>query len=190
MIHNLTPHRRQGVDHLRHRLHPGDSRRPRQDIKPRAADLDGRAERRASIRCSTSLKGSGANGQFTYPKTPPTRTTAAKTEERVDGRPRRRARRHRRPPAPRRPARRPLPDAGRRIGRSRLRGQGSVEGDTAHLFQSEADVLRARGRGVVGRGHDRRPAPTGRCRSRRATCCRSRPPTTSATRRGTSRWAS
>ena len=54
----------------------------------------------------------------------------------------------------------------------------------------EGEVLRAGRRRLVGRGDDGDAGGLARRRRARATCCRSRPPTTRGARPGTSRWGS
>ena len=131
-------------------------------------------------------QGQRHDGKFTYPddatdpyERPARRTSGRSTDDGVLSRPRR-------PPAPRRPARRPLAAAPARRHRSRPK----LGPATPRTSSVGGEVLRAGGRGVVGRvddGDARRLAGRG---ARRATCCRSRPPTTRRARRGTSRWGS
>ena len=80
-LHDPQPHadRRPGVDHLRHRLHPGRPRRRPQGIKARPARSGWTSRTASPTRCSTSSRARATNGQFTYPKDAATRTTAAKT---------------------------------------------------------------------------------------------------------------
>ena len=101
----------------------------------------------SSTRCSTCSRAAAPTGTFTYPDDAPIRTRAA-GEEHVDGADRRRAGGDRRAPAPRRPLRRLSVDARRPRPRTAS-------------FTSKAQVLRARGRGVVGRVDDRDPRRLG-----------------------------
>ena len=111
-------------------------------------------------------RAAGATASFTYPDDDPNAYARRQPAQPLGRRPRRDARGHRRPPAPGRPVDRPR--------RSRAAAR------TVELFRSQGELLRARGRGVVGRRDDRDAARTGASRSRRATCSRVGAPTTRA----------
>ena len=64
------------------------------------------------------------------------------------------------------------------------------DGRTTRALPLAREVLRAGGRGLLGRLHDRDAAGLAGRRCARATCSASRAPTTPARRRGTSRWRS
>ena len=137
MLHNLTPKRDTGVGHLRHRLRPGD-RAGRSEHQGRAPDLDRRAERQRSTRCSTCIKGTGTDGDVHLPRRRP--EPVRRGRRRTSG-PSTRRRAGRRRPATCTPA------------ACTTTCYGSTRGGQTDATSSrpKAQLLRARGRGVVGR---------------------------------------
>ena len=199
MIHNLTPTPDQvwityDIDFI-----PATAPAA-QGIRPVAPDLDGRAERRdlPGVRRAAGRRRRTASTPTPTGRRQPVRTARQTNLWTVDrdgvlvG--------DRRPPAPGRPARRPVTAPGaaaRRRARplqhaARKRCGARPLGRRRHRAPLPVDgrLLRAGRRGLVGRGDDRHAARTGACRSTRATCCGSPPPTTPSGRRGTSRWGS
>ena len=83
MIHNLLPTVGRGLAHLRHRLHPED-RPAAASIKPvRPVWMD--VQNGETYPVFDAFKGTGTNGLYTYPRTPPIPTRAAK--QHLDRRP-------------------------------------------------------------------------------------------------------
>ena len=187
MIHNLTVQGGAGLHHLRHRLRARDLARRRPD-HPGAPDLDGRREppHLPGVRRPSPQRRQREVHLPRHGQAPLRRRRAA--AQRVHGRPSRHARGDRRPPAPRRPLRRPRPHPPRH--------QAGARDDPRHGARLGAAVplqralLRQARPDLVGHGDDRHAAPTGAPRSRPATCCASAPPTTPPAPRGTSRWGS
>ena len=175
MIHNLTPTPTRCGSPTTSTSSPPTAPAA-QGIKPVAPDLDGRAERRASTRCSTCSRARGTDGDVHLPRRRdrPVRRRAA--EERVDRRP---ATACSSAPAGH------LHPGGlhddlwlQRAGATAPTGHGEA-GQRRHRAPLLVDgaLLRAGGRGVVGRLDDRRRPPTGASQVQaRATCSRS--PTT------------
>ena len=169
MIHNLTAEAVPGVAHLRRRLRArvvaegvGDEGRP-PDLARRAERQDLPGVRRA--------QGQRHRRQVHLPR----RRSDRAARQHVHGAERRRAGEDVRPPAPRRPLRHVLGDARR------------PDQEDLHV---EGEVLRARGRGVVGRVDDDHARRLGRGGEGGRHAEHLRRPTTRAGRRGTSRWDS
>ena len=175
MLHNLTSDaRRRCGSPTTSTSSPRPRRPPRASSPARPVWMD--VQNGSATRCSTCSRARARTARSPIPTTRPTRTTAA-GEERVDRRPRRRAVATAGHLHPGRAARRPLAAT-----REPVRPRTLVP-------SPDAQVLRARGRGVVGRLDDRHH-PDWRVAVQKGDMLRSRPPTTRRGRRGTSRWGS
>ena len=168
MIHNLTAGADAGLHHLGDGLHP--ARRQGRARDARGQDPVARRHGRQGLPGLRRHPGHGAQRARHLPRRRAQRLRGRPSAQPLGRRPRRHARR-----APRATC---TPAACGPTSRSRAHGR------TVERLPLARALLRARGRRVVGRVDDARRRPTGAWRSRRATCSRSRAPTT----RGRTSW--
>ena len=202
MIHNLTPVATQVYMDLQIDFIPKNSPAARgiKPVRPIWMDVqNGQIYPVFNVR-----KGSGEKGQLHLPERPAGGLPRRQQAQRVDRRPRRRARRDRGPPAPRRPAHRPV-DAppGRRVAKPACASKSSSKarrrckaraprgyGSNAHLFRSDAKYFEPAGAVSWDVAMTRHAPATGAVKIQRATRSGPARPTRPSAAPGGSRWGS